>query len=62
MNIVQCYTPTNDGDDKTKENFYSHLQSVLDKQKNKDVTLLMGDFNAKISSINSHKVLNLKKW
>ena len=30
----------------------SRLQSVLDKQKNKDVTILMGDFNAKMGTIN----------
>ena len=35
-----------------KEYFYRQLQSVLDKMKNKDGTILMGDFNMKISSIN----------
>ena len=52
LNIVQCYAPTNDSDEETKEYFYRRLQSVLDKMKNKDVTILMGDFNAKIGSIN----------
>ena len=54
LKIVQCYAPTkdSDSDDESKEDFYSCLQSVLDKQKNKDVTILMKDFNAKIGSIN----------
>ena len=32
--------------------FYHKLQTVLDKMKEKDVTILMGDFNAKIGSNN----------
>ena len=52
LNIVQCYAPTNNSEDEMKEYFYRQLQSVLDKMKNKDGTILMGDFNMKISSIN----------
>ena len=48
LNIVQCYAPTNNSDDETKENCYSRSQSVLDKQKNKEVRILMGDFNARL--------------
>ena len=29
------------------EDFYNKLQTILDKMKEKDVTILMGDFNAK---------------
>ena len=52
LNIIQCYAPTNDNDEGTKEDFYNKLQTVLDKMKEKDVTILMGDFNAKIGSNN----------
>ena len=38
----------NDKYEGTKEDFYNKLQTVLDKMKEKDVTTLMGDFNAKI--------------
>ena len=48
LNIIQCYAPTHDKDEGTKEDFYNKLQTVLDKMKEKDVTILMGDFNAKI--------------
>ena len=52
LNIIQCYAPTNAKDEGTKEDFYNKLQTVLDKMKKKDVTILMGDFNAYIGSNN----------
>ena len=52
LNIIQCYAPTNDKDEGTKEDFYNKLQTFLDKMKEKDVTILMRDFNAKIGSNN----------
>ena len=33
LNIIQCYAPTNDKDEGTKEDFYNKLQTVLDKIK-----------------------------
>lgn len=44
---IQCYTPTNDDDDEKKYSFYQQLQAVLDKAGKKDMTILMGDCNAK---------------
>ena len=52
LNIIQCYAPTNGKYEGTKEDFYHKLQTVLDNMKEKDVTILMGDFNAKIGSNN----------
>ena len=52
MNIIQCYAPTNDYDEESKDQFYSRLQAVLDKLRDKGINILMGDFNAKLGSDN----------
>lgn len=53
LNVIQCYAPTNDSDDGKKDDFYSRLQSILEQQKEKDINILMGDFNAKIGGDNT---------
>jgi len=47
---VQIYAPTDTADKKEKEEFYSQLQDTLDDIPIYDVKLLIGDFNAQISS------------
>ncbi|VDP05549.1 unnamed protein product [Schistosoma margrebowiei] len=53
MNIIQCYAPTNDSNDDTKDQFYERLQSVIEKCPRKDLTILMGDLNAKVGIDNT---------
>ena len=53
LSVIQCYAPTNDADEEKKDDFYHQLQTVLDRQGAKDITILMGDFNAKIGSDNT---------
>ena len=48
LNIIQCYAPTNDAEEEKKNDFCQQLQAVLDRRGAKDITILMGDFNAKI--------------
>ncbi|CAH8471399.1 unnamed protein product [Schistosoma rodhaini] len=53
MNIIQCYAPTNDYDEDAKNQFYDRLQSIFEKCPTKDLTILMGDFNAKVGKDNT---------
>lgn len=48
VNIIQVYAPTADSPDGEAESFYHDLRQTLRKLKRKDVTIIMGDFNAKI--------------
>ena len=50
LNGIQCYTPTNDADEDKKDTVYQQLQDVIDSKGNKDITIVMGDFNAKIGA------------
>nr|KAG5687792.1 hypothetical protein BaRGS_017270 [Batillaria attramentaria] len=53
LNIIQCYAPTNDAEEEKKDDLYQQLQTVIDRGGAKDMTILMGDFNAKIGSDNT---------
>jgi len=62
MTVVQCYAPTNDALHDQKAELYDQLQSVVTRQRNKGITLLMGDLNAKIGDANAgyEKVMGLE--
>ncbi|VDP66159.1 unnamed protein product [Schistosoma mattheei] len=46
--VIQGYAPTNDSNDDDKDQFYDGLQSVIERCPRKDLTILMGDLNAKV--------------
>ena len=51
LNIIQCYASTSDAEEERKDEFYQQLQ--VDRGGAKDMTILIGDFNAKIGSDNT---------
>ena len=53
LNIIQCYSPTNDAEEEKKDDFYQLRQAVLDRRGANDITILTGDFNTKIEMDNT---------
>ncbi|VDP37881.1 unnamed protein product [Schistosoma curassoni] len=53
MNIIQCYAPTNDSNDNIKGQFYERLQSIIANCTRNDLTILVGDPNAKVGIDNT---------
>ncbi|XP_060519748.1 craniofacial development protein 2-like [Cylas formicarius] len=50
VNIIQTYAPTCDHSDEEVELFYMHLDSAMELVNKSDVTIVMGDFNAKVGN------------
>ena len=53
MHVIQCHTQTNDSDEQDKEEFQSRLLTISQDRPERNVIIVMGDFNAKIGSDNS---------
>ncbi|XP_043062755.1 craniofacial development protein 2-like [Drosophila yakuba] len=50
IKFIQCYAPT---EDDTKDDLYTALTATLNKLRQGDINILMGDFNAKIGPNNT---------
>ena len=48
LTILSVYAPIRDATEQQKDQFYSDLQTVIDKIPRKDILLIGGDFNARI--------------
>ena len=53
ITIIQCYAPMNNAEPYEKEEFYNKLQTVVDNAPNRDILIIMGDFNAKVGQNNA---------
>ncbi|XP_020629758.1 craniofacial development protein 2-like [Orbicella faveolata] len=53
ITIIQCYAPTNNAEPYEKEEFYNKLQAVVNNAPNRDILIVMGDFNATVGRNNA---------
>lgn len=52
LNIIQCYAPTNDTDEDTKEEFYQLLDETFRKCRARVIPIFIGDINIKVGTDN----------
>ncbi|XP_071578112.1 craniofacial development protein 2-like [Temnothorax nylanderi] len=50
LNVIQVYAPTNDKTDAEMEEFYSKIEEAMRLTKRGELTMVIGDFNAKVGS------------
>lgn len=48
LNIIQVYAPTGDKVIEEVEEFYKDVETAMKQTKSKDITIVLGDFNAKV--------------
>ena len=54
ISLIQCYARTVTASDEEMEDFYSMLQESIDNTKNRDITIVTRDFNAKIGKLSNN--------
>ena len=50
ITVIQFYAPTSNAEEAEVEQFYEHLQDLLELTPKKDVLFIIGDWNAKAGS------------
>jgi exonuclease III len=48
ITLINIYAPTRDKEEDAKEQFYEELQKVQDRVPKHDLTIILGDMNAKL--------------
>ena len=56
ITVIQAYAPTSNTEEAEVERFYEDLQDLLELTPPKDVLFIIGDWNAKVGSQETHGV------
>ena len=56
ITVIQAYAPTSNAEEAEVEGFYEDLQDLLKLTSKKDVLFIIGDWNAKVGSQETHGV------
>ena len=54
--VIQVYSPTSNAEETEAEQFYGDLQDLLELTPKKYVLFIIGDWNAKVGSQETHRV------
>ena len=54
--VIQVYAPTSNVEEAEVEQFYEDLQDLLELTPKKDILFIIGDWNAKVGSQETHGV------
>nr|XP_014435365.2 craniofacial development protein 2-like [Pelodiscus sinensis] len=54
ITLIQVYAPTNNSGEEIKDIFYEQLQAEVESTPHHDLTIIMGDLNAKVGNTNTH--------
>ena len=57
ITVIQVYAPTSNSEEAEVERFYEDLQDFLELTPKKDVLFIIGDWNAKVGSQETHGVM-----
>ena len=55
INIISAYAPPSNAPETEKESFYVSFTTLIRRLKNHDVTIIGGDFNAKLIELNEEE-------
>ena len=53
LTVIMCYAPTNDAEEEGTEEFYDKLRATLRKRTEKEIVVMMGDFDVKVGDGNT---------
>ena len=56
ITVIQVYAPTSNAEEADVGRFYEDLQDLLELTPKKDVLFIIGDWNAKVGSSETHGV------
>ena len=56
ITVIQVYAPTSNTEEAEVERFYEDLQDLLEHTPKKDFLFIIGDWNAKVGSQETHRV------